>query len=206
MAHEGIQWYIPTSASKVRFQIDFFEIDSWNADNRYGPDCIYIWIDDTRVFIGIFSWARDEGQRSGSKSGIRWESESQGPPTQIGFGRIKDQKHTIKVYIPPNYYSDGKFVVKLETQVTGSINDESSGWDNVRVAYLYHCRRMLGGKDTRNEYAHSQGVDGLISAELSDDSETVEENEANAVETYVEEDAEQYDLETNVRRMLRGFW
>ena len=136
---------IPRHVDKVRFMVDFYEIDSWDNTRPRGPDCVYIWVDNTKLFIGYFGSSINERNRSGRKDGIRWESSALGAPRQIGFGRAYDQKHRIKVYIPPSFYADGKIRVRLQTVVNGNINNESAGWDNIRLAYLYFCRRRLGG-------------------------------------------------------------
>ena len=136
---------IPTSVDKVRFMVDFYEIDSWDLSSPNGPDCIYIWVDDTRLFLGYFGSSNNEGNRSGSKDGITWESSALDTPKQIGFGSAYDQKHTIKVFIPPSFYADGKIRIRLQTVVNGNKHDESSGWDNIKLAYLYFCHRRLAG-------------------------------------------------------------
>ena len=139
----GRCYHYKLDVDKVRFMVDFYEIDSWDLSRPHGPDCIYIWVDNTRLFIGYFGSSNNERNRSGSKDGIRWESSALVTPRQIGFGSAKDQKHRIKVYIPPSFYGDGKIRVRLQTVVNGNKHDESAGWDNIRLAYLYFCHRRL---------------------------------------------------------------
>ena len=170
------EYTVPTDADHVKFQIDFYEIDSWDADNRYGPDCIYIWIDDTKVFIGIFGSDNDEGRRKGSMNGITWRSKALAGPENIGFGSAKDQKHRITMLIPKSYFADGKMKVTLETRVNGPKEDESSGWDNIKVFYLYDCpaedyHRQLPGKSELSDSDDLFAEDEVLFADVGPEPE-----------------------------------
>ena len=137
---------IPRDAESVVLEFDFYEIDSWNSDSTNGPDRIFVMIDDDKLDIGVFNVKRDEGVRRGSsENGIRWVSQSQGPPRYIGFRSDKtafmDQVHRITARVPSSFYStDGKLMVKFQTRVTAtSVYDESSGFDNIKVTAKFDC-------------------------------------------------------------------
>lgn len=45
---------VPTVAEKVTFEIDFYEIDSWDNSERFGQDQIDIYIDGETLALGTF--------------------------------------------------------------------------------------------------------------------------------------------------------
>ena len=69
---------INRKANEIKLEMDFLEVDSWDSDARYGPDCIYVHIDGVRSFLGIYANWRGKGHRSGIHGGIRWTSSSHG--------------------------------------------------------------------------------------------------------------------------------
>ena len=140
------EYPVNPGALTVTVEFDFYEIDSWNSDTRYGPDCIYVYINGEKLDIGIFSSKRDEGLRRGkTPKSIEWVSQSQGPPRHIGFqsGRdfFVDQIHHISATVPRRLYEDtGKIVLRLNTQVTATrVTDESAGYDNIRITERHDC-------------------------------------------------------------------
>lgn len=138
---------VPTNAESVLVEFDFYEIDSWNSDNRYGPDNISVLIDNDLLEIGVFNSKTDEGFRHGtSPNGIRWESRSQGPPRHIGFqngglDRMVDQIHHIAALVPSFFFrADGRITLRFVTDVTASsLRDESSGFDNIKLTANFDC-------------------------------------------------------------------
>ena len=134
------------NADAVVIEFDFYEIDSWNSDSRYGPDCIYVWIDGEKLDLGVFASRRDEGTRRGvTTNGIAWLRQSQGPPRHIGFrdGRdyYVDQIHHITALVLRKFYeTDGELKLTFNTQVTATtVRDESAGYDNIVVTEKYDC-------------------------------------------------------------------
>ena len=78
----------------TKLEMDFLEVDSWDSDARYGPDCIYVHIEGVRLFLGIYANWRGKGYRSGIHGGIRWMSSSRGAPRHlVSNSRWKDQRH-----------------------------------------------------------------------------------------------------------------
>ena len=139
---------INRNANELKLEMDFLELDSWDSDARYGPDCIYVHIDGVRLFLGIYANWRDEGYRSGNHGGIRWTSSSRGAPSHLGFSsRWKDQRHRLTFIIPRHYFADGKINLKLEAVLDSTKDDESAGWDNIRLYELYQCGRRLNSDD-----------------------------------------------------------
>ena len=139
---------INRNANELKLEMDFLELDSWDSDARYGPDCIYVHIDGVRLFLGIYANWRDEGYRSGNHGGIRWTSSSRGAPSHLGFSsRWKDQRHRLTFIIPRHYFADGKINLKLEAVLDSTKDDESAGWDNIRLYELYQCGRRLNSED-----------------------------------------------------------
>ena len=140
------EYFVNPQADSVVVEFDFYEIDSWNGSNQYGPDCIYPIIDGEQLDVGIFSAREDEGTRQGvSPNGISWISQSQGPPRHIGFRggspSYYDQIHHITVLVPAQFYqNDGLVKLSFRTQVTATrVTDESAGYDNIVITEHYDC-------------------------------------------------------------------
>ena len=131
---------IPTDASTVTIEFDFYEIDSWDGSES---DSVLVNIDGVAVPIGIFDARTDEGVRNGEKDGIEIESTSQGAPAEQCFGvngtTSFDQKHHVKLTIPSIYFSDGSLSVTFETYVSSVSADESAGFDNVKITVYKSC-------------------------------------------------------------------
>jgi len=159
---------INRSANQLKIELDFYEIDSWNNSRPNGPDCVYVHIDSRRIFMGFFGSTTDEGHRRGSNGGITWTSDSAAAPSHLGFNRnFKDQKHKFIFIVPARYFSDGKIKLTLETVVSGTKDDESSGWDNIKIDELYQCNRRLGA--TEDEFQESNNVFAEQGSEESTD-------------------------------------
>ena len=167
---------INKNADQVKLMIDFYEIDSWDANTKYGPDRLWIRIDNVKLSIGGFHVYTNEKAKSGSAGGISWSSKSLGAPAHLGFNkRWKDQKHRFTILIPNKYYkNDGKITIKLGAEVTSSKHDESAGWDNIKIYELNNCHRRLG--------------------DVGDNDPLMEENVVDDVEYGTEED---YDADTD---------
>ena len=45
----------------VVVEFEFYKIDSWNKDNRHGPDSIEVFTNNKKSSIGVFSSGNDEG-------------------------------------------------------------------------------------------------------------------------------------------------
>ena len=136
-------------ADSITLEIDFYEIDSWDARTKYGPDLLWIRIDGVKLAIGPFHSSVEENNKSGSAGGIKWSQKSLGKPAHLGFNsNYLDQKHRFTIIIPKQYYSDRKITVKLGAEITGEKHEESAGWDNIKFYEMYTCgRRSLRGVD-----------------------------------------------------------
>jgi hypothetical protein len=91
------EYKVPRDADKVTFEIDFYEIDTWDG----GSDDITVYVDGEKIDLGGFSFRVDEGTFSGSTThGITWRCSSLTRPTQLGFLQgYADQKHRIKIEV-----------------------------------------------------------------------------------------------------------
>ena len=134
-------------AATIRVEFDFYEIDSWNKSGSRGPDHFVVFIDHEEVDLGVFDAGTDEGYRHGSTAnGIKWTTQSTGPPTHLGFGdqgktSFKDQIHKVVVTIPPSFFADDRRIkVRFENRANGEVaEDESAGIDNVKIICTFNC-------------------------------------------------------------------
>ena len=135
---------IPVDASMLTLEFDFYEIDSWEATEQ---DCAVININNVRIPIGIFDSSSDEGTMNKTVDGIELVSASQGAPSEHCFGKNDsnsmwfDQKHHVTVTVPNSYFSNGNLTVKFQTYVSGDKENESAGYDNIKITAHRSCEQ-----------------------------------------------------------------
>ena len=142
---------VAANAEVVVVQFDFYEIDSWNSKNRFGPDKVFVSIDGEVLDLGTFKHSRDEGVKQHSTpNGIVWERRSLGPPSNIGFrGRgetlFRDQIHHVTAIVPPSFFrTDSLVTLAFHTRVTArTTTDECSGFDNIVITSKFDCGGVL---------------------------------------------------------------
>jgi hypothetical protein len=139
MASPYKTFYVPKTAEFAVIELDFYEIDSWDASSDYA----FVYVDNMKLSLGAFGQSVNEGLRESNLSnGITIRSNSLGASAHLGFNsRFGDQKHRVKIEIPKStgLFSDGKFVLKLEAAVTHGRGDESGGWDNIKISHKSNC-------------------------------------------------------------------
>ena len=133
---------VPQDADTVELSFDFYEIDSWDK-SQY--DKFLVRIDDKTVNIGKFDLTTNEDGRSWKVHGVSYSLKSAGAPSNIGFGRWVDQIHHVTMLIPKSFFEvDGKLEIEFQTTLSESIDNESAGFDNIKVTAKYDCiRRRL---------------------------------------------------------------
>ena len=124
---------IPTDADFVLFEFDFYEIDEWDKDYL----CVII--DGKRVDIERFTFNQNENGRSATRQGVNFKVASLAPPKQIGFQNFSDQIHHVTMKIPKSFFGDGKITIKLQAMLSGGKDNESAGFDNVKLTAVYNC-------------------------------------------------------------------
>lgn len=136
------EYKVPRDAQYVSFEIDLYEIDSWNDDTQQqtATDHVNIYVDGEKIGLGLFDASIDEGMASGTtQHGITWTRTSFGAPAHLGFGtRDMDQKHRVTIQVPQvtGMLKDGKLRLTLEAVIAGV---GAVGWDNVRATILHIC-------------------------------------------------------------------
>ena len=157
-------YQVPKDVDYVQLTFDFYEIDSWDEAN-VGPDCLYVFIDGERLFLGIFDSERDEGLTTGaSENQIVWKVESTGPPANIGFNNKNaadyDQIHQVTLIIPKFFYGvDGQFTIRLNSVLSGTtMDDETSGFDNFVLTAFRECRK----KRSKRKAKITKTLSGLV--------------------------------------------
>ena len=128
---------VPRKADAMKLSFDFYEIDSWNENQDY----FRVRIDDKSITIGTFSSTEDEDGRSGMAHDVSYSLKSAGAPTNIGFtSKSNDQIHHVSMWIPKSFFEvDGKLKIEFQTTFTADIDNESAGFDNIRISAEYNC-------------------------------------------------------------------
>ena len=128
-------YFVPADVDFMVLEFDFYEIDEWE-----GQDCVYAYINNEELDINIFNQGVDEGFKYGtSDNGIYWESRSKAPESQIAFGSAKDQIHHVTAYIPKYIVAAGLLQLRLATRINDAKENESSGYDNIKITAHNDC-------------------------------------------------------------------
>ena len=130
---------VATDADEMLLELDFLEIDTWDANDG---DSLEIRIDNNPISLGVFDYKVDESGRSGSAYGISWHMKSLHAPKDIGGNIYNDQIHHVTLRIPNTYFrSDGQLKVDLRPSVDKGVDNESAGFDNIKLTPIYNCNR-----------------------------------------------------------------
>lgn len=114
---------LPGDQTSVIIEFDFYEIDSWDADNEGANDSFLVFINNTIAVDALYAhWSDDNNADPHSTP---WAD-----PTDIGFSDWDDQKHHFSITVPTSATS-----IKLGfgSGLDQDIDDESWGIDNVRI-------------------------------------------------------------------------
>ena len=128
---------VPKDADSIVLDYLFYEIDSWDD---YHNDRLEVVIDGKTVSLGKFDQNKSEDGRSGTHYGINFSIKSMTPPSNIGKSHYSDQIHHVTMTIPNAFYeSDGKISVQFRMVLNEDLNNESAGFDNIRLTAKYSC-------------------------------------------------------------------
>ena len=154
---------IPTDASTVTIEFDFYEIDSWES---FDQDSVFIDINGVKIPLGVFDSRCDEGVRSFMVGDIYIETRSQGAPANLCFGSGDkywwDQKHHVTVSLPKRFYMNGSLCVKFEIFLTSGFDNESAGFDNIQITAHRPCdtRQLVEDVDSEASFRVNSLSDG----------------------------------------------
>jgi len=133
----------PSEAIGIHITLDFYEIDSWDGKR----DRADVFIDGEQIELGQFSSRDDEGHREGrTPMGIVWSMDSETAPSNLGFGKQRDQKHRVKITVPSDtgLFDDGAIRLALAANLNNRIDNESAGWDNIKIVAIEKCENAGG--------------------------------------------------------------
>ena len=131
MLPEKLYISIPTTASMLKFEFDFYEIDSWN------DDWFNVVINCVTIPLGNFEFVTDEGTREGDVEDVHFKTQSLGPPLNMGFDAYPDQTHHVTINLPGRFVN-GFLKVRFESGLDQKIDNESFGIDNIQIT-AYQC-------------------------------------------------------------------
>ncbi len=122
---------VPPGSDRVEIEFDFYRMDSWDNNARWGFDRFEIDIDGRDIFSLPFGHTQEA--RSGVSGLVEWAHYPLSDAQEFAFGTgiyWRDQKHrfTITVYSP-----GPSLTLTLRANINQGGNDESAGYDNMRV-------------------------------------------------------------------------
>jgi hypothetical protein len=153
---------VPTHASTVFLDMDFYMIDNWSVDQE-----IWIFVDEARVPIQISVATNPVVQNGNTSLGILWTSSPNGMRINLGFLPYLDQKYHISIEIPAStqLFSDGTIRLSLALSNTTTVTDGYAGWDNIKVSARYKCDEVVPSTTTAS--MTSQPNSGLVTEPIS---------------------------------------
>ena len=123
---------INPSASFVKLVFDLIELDSWDATERFGYDSLEVRLNEESIDFGSSIQNRVDG--------IRWHGKLLRAETHLGSNsRYKDQIVQFEMLIPDSVFPDGTLKIQFHANVNSGLNDESAGFDNIKVSELSDC-------------------------------------------------------------------
>ena len=124
---------VPAGTDRVEIEFDFYRFDSWDNTATWGFDRLQVDIDGTQRFSLPFE--SDQPARSGVSGNVDWSHVPLGPAVNNAFNLTdqpwyRDQKHRFVLTVDgPGPTLD----LTLRTFLNQGGNDESGGFDNVKV-------------------------------------------------------------------------
>ena len=122
---------ISTTASILRLEFDFYEIDSW------GNDAFAVFINCFTIQLGLFNVDKYQGMLGGFVEDVHFETNSLGSPTDLGFGGFDDQRHNVTINLPSRFFN-GLLQVQFGSNLDRVIDNKSYGIDNIKIT-AYQC-------------------------------------------------------------------
>ena len=136
---------IPVEASYLSVEFDIYEIVCTDAARRNSTYAFLVFIDGVKLELSTFGLSSDKEYRSGSASGILWESHEQDSPTYLmstkdSLDSSNAKTHHIKATVPASYLVDGALTLKFQAVVTSTIDENSAGIDNLKMTVHRRCQ------------------------------------------------------------------
>jgi hypothetical protein len=131
---EKVYTTIPTNASKLTLNFDFYEIDSWDGES------FSVEINCVTILLGTFLYGTNEGNRTGVVGDVQFETRAtvHGAPINMGFGSFADQIHHVTINLPSRFVNNGLLKVKFSSTLNQDLTDEAFGIDNIKIT-AYQC-------------------------------------------------------------------
>ena len=123
---------VPTNADSADIEFDFYQLDSWDGNNRWGPDKFLVDVNGKRVDLGFFGMADASGLDSGtSPDGIKWTTKK-GPYEKVyGHDRWHDKRIAVTMHVPKAVVGSG-VTIKFIVDTNEGVENEAAGIDNVK--------------------------------------------------------------------------
>ena len=163
-------FHVPAAAEYVMVEVDFYEIDDWD-----GSDCLYVFLNEQEVDARVFNTHIDEMYKTGvTTNGIVWMIDSSpNPPAQIGFGAANDQIHHFTARVPSYLFADGVLIFRLAIRIDALKDNESAGFDNVKITAVFDCGECVPNEvisfEDFESADESDALSGWVNGKLDSD-------------------------------------
>ena len=126
---EKIYTTLPSTASKLTLNFDFYEIDSWDGE------IFSVEINCVTIPLGSFLYGTNEGNRTGVVGDVQFKTRASvsGIPINRGFGKYSDQIHHVTINLPKRFVNNGLLKVKFSSSLNQDFTDEAFGIDNIKI-------------------------------------------------------------------------
>ena len=130
-------YQLDPNTNSVALEFDFYEIDTWEGTRGGAKDKLEVEINGHNIFIKNYDWKLDDGTTTGEENGMKFSSVAKtGRQEVIGADNTGEQTHAIVIEIPGYIFPDGTLEVKLKATLSGTVDNESAGFDNVHITSL----------------------------------------------------------------------
>ena len=124
----------PANADSADIEFDFYQLDSWDENNRWGPDKFLVDVNGKRVDLGFFGMSDATGLEEGvSPDGIKW-STMKGPNEAVfGHGHWHDKRIKVNMHVPKAVVAGAQVTIKFIVDTNEGVENEAAGIDNFKL-------------------------------------------------------------------------
>ena len=129
---------IPTTAKEALVEFDFYKIDTWDASQN---DSLRVLLNGFVVYLGSFQKDVDSSGHSGMQHGVTFAIDKITMSNKnLGFLTNTDQILRVTLNVPRSYFAtDGQLTIEFRTKLNNSADNESAGFDNIKISAIFPC-------------------------------------------------------------------
>lgn len=123
---------VPANADSADIEFDFYQLDSWDDNNRRGPDKFLVDVNGKCVDLGFFGMFDAMGLEEGP-DGIKW-STMKGPYKKVfGHNHWHDERIKVAMHMPKAVAAGAQVTIKFIVDTNEGVENESAGIDNLKL-------------------------------------------------------------------------